>query len=121
MRYTQNGTAVASFDLAVPVPSKDRNTPPDYFTIVCWQEQAIFAGNYLAKGRQIAVEGRLSSRKYTAQDGSNRKAVEVVAAHIYFADSGSGGNAGSYNNAPAEAMGSMNAGFTEVDDDNLPF
>ena len=91
LRYTQNGVPVASFDLAVQVPSKDKNTPPDYIPIVCWQEQAEFASWYLTKGRQIVVEGRLSTRKYTGSDGKNHKVVEVKASRICFADSGQGG------------------------------
>ena len=121
IRLTQSGLPVASFDLAVNVPSKDRNTPPDYIPIVCWRERAEFTRNYLSKGRQIVVEGRLSTRKYTAQDGSNRKVMEVVADHLYFADSGNGGgNAGSPSTAPLPPTPDGN-GFTEVDDDELPF
>lgn len=91
LRYTQNGVPVASFDLAVQVPSKDKNTPPDYIPIVCWQEQAEFVSRYLTKGRQIVVEGRLSTRKYTGSDNKNHKVVEVKASRICFADSGQGG------------------------------
>ena len=78
-------------DLAVQVPSKDKNTPPDYIPIVCWQEQAEFVSRYLTKGRQIVVEGRLSTRKYTGSDNKNHKVVEVKASRICFADSGQGG------------------------------
>lgn len=87
----RTGVPVASFDLAVQVPSKDKNTPPDYIPIVCWQEQAEFVSRYLTKGRQIVVEGRLSTRKYTGSDNKNHKVVEVKASRICFADSGQGG------------------------------
>ena len=87
IRYTQSGIPVASFDLAVQVPSKDKNTLP----ITCWDKQAEFAGRYLTKGRQIVVEGRLSTRKYTGSDGNTHKVVEVNASRLYFADSGQGG------------------------------
>lgn len=100
LRYTQGGTPVASFDLAVPVPSKDKEAPPDYIPIVCWREQAEFASRFLSKGRQIVVEGRLGTRKYTGSDGKNHKVVEVTAARIYFADgkeSGGGGYGDSYS------------------------
>lgn len=79
IRYTQSGIPVASFDLAVQVPSKDKNTPPDYIPITCWDKQAEFAGRYLTKGRQIVVEGRLSTRKYTGSDEKTHKVVEVNA------------------------------------------
>lgn len=87
LRYTQGGTPVASFDLAVQVPSKERDTPPDYIPIVCWRDQAEFAAKWLAKGRQIVVEGRLSTRKYQGADGKTHKVVEVIASRLYFADS----------------------------------
>ena len=64
IRYTQSGTAVASFDLAVQVPSKNKDAAPDYIPIVCWRERAEFCGRYLSKGRQIVVEGRISTRKW---------------------------------------------------------
>lgn len=119
VRLTQSGVSVAYFDLAVNVPSKDKNTPPDWIPIVCWRETADFAGRYLTKGRQIVVEGRITTRKYTAQDGSNRKVVEVVASHIYFADSGKADGQSGAQAAPAQNDGS--GGFTEVPDDELPF
>ena len=91
IRYTQGGTPVANFDLAVQVPSKDKNTPPDYIPIVCWEKWAEFAGRYLTKGRQIVVEGRITTRKYTGNDGKTHKVVEDNASRLYFADSGQGG------------------------------
>lgn len=111
IRYTTNGTPVASFDLAVQVPSKDRNAPPDYIPIVCWRDQAEFCGRYLTKGRQIVVEGRISTRKYTGNDGKNHKVVEVTASRIYFADSNGGtGNGGS----------NQGDGFMEMPDGDMP-
>lgn len=97
IRYTQQGTPVASFDLAVQVPSKDRNAPPDYIPIVCWRERAEFVGRYLTKGRQIVVEGRISTRKYSGNDGKTHKVVEIVASNIYFADSNGGAGNGNSN------------------------
>lgn len=113
IRYTQNGTPVASFDLAVQVPSKNKDAAPDYIPIVCWRERAEFCGRYLSKGRQIVVEGRISTRKWKDEKtGQNRKAVEVVASNIYFADSNANGNSQPANND----------GFMDVPDDGqLPF
>lgn len=116
IRYTQSGTPVASFDLAVQVPSKNKDAALDYIPIVCWRERAEFCGRYLSKGRQIVVEGRISTRKWKDEKtGQNRKAVEVVASNIYFADS-NGGNA---NGNPQPAN---NDGFMDIPDDGqLPF
>ena len=120
---TQSGVLKASFDLAVPVYSKDKQVPPDYIPVVCWRHIAEFARNYLLQGRQIVVEGQLRTRTYTAQDGSKRKVLEVVAEGISFADSGNGrGNSdAALAGAPASAPTGSLDGFTDVDDDELPF
>lgn len=129
LRYTTTNKPVATFDLAVPVQSKDRNAPPDYFTIVCWNATAEFVSRYLTKGRQIVVAGRLSTRKYTGKDGNNYKVVEVVAANVYFADSKGGGNENTAPARPAEAEGAQPPSYAEItedfeeidDDEDLPF
>ena len=69
IRYTTGGTPVARFDLAVPVPSKKKDTPPDYIPVVCWDKWADFCGKYLTKGRQVVVEGRITTRKWQDNDG----------------------------------------------------
>lgn len=115
LRSTATGTSVTSFDLAVNVPSKDRETPPDYIPIVCWGQTAEFACRYLTKGRQIVVEGRISTRKWTDNDGKNRKAVEVTASRLHFADS----NKAADDGTPQQA-GNVN-NFAAGEDDDLPF
>ena len=79
IRYTQGGTPVASFDLAVQVPSKNKDAAPDYIPIVCWRERAEFCGRYLSKGRQIVVEGRISTRKW--KDEKNRTEPQSRGGH----------------------------------------
>lgn len=116
IKTTQSGKAVTSFDLAVPVPSADRNAPPDYIPVVCWDKQADFVGKYLSKGRQIVLVGEIKTRKYTDKDGKNRKAVEVVARRIFFADSKDASGADEATDAPVTPT------FQEVgNDDDLPF
>ena len=114
LRNTANGTPVTSFDLAVQVPSKDREAPPDYIPIVCWNTTAEFASRYLTKGRQIVVEGRISTRKYTDNEGKNRKVVEVTASRLFFADSNKGA-------AENETAPGSNEDFVPLCDDDLPF
>lgn len=114
IKTTSSGTFVTSFDLAVSAPGKDRNNPPDYIPIVCWDKQAEFVGRYLGKGRQIVVEGRISTRKWVDNDGKNRKAVEVTAHRIYFADSNTGGGE-SANTQPETNFEELSAGS------DLPF
>lgn len=119
IKNTQTGKAVTSFDLAVPVPSTDRNAPPDFIPIIAWEKQAELVGKYLDKGRQIVVEGRITTRKWTDKNGTNRKAVEVIATRIYFADSkdASGADATAQPSAASSAPT-----FEEIgNDEDLPF
>lgn len=113
-RSTTSGTSVTSFDLAVNVPTKKENVPADFIPIVCWDKKADFACAHLEKGRQVVVEGRISTRKYTDKDGNNRKAVEVIASNIYFADSNRTGET-------AQSAPEFPADYTDVTDDDLPF
>ncbi|MBN9504059.1 MAG: hypothetical protein BGO01_19950 [Armatimonadetes bacterium 55-13] len=84
LRTTNTGKSVCSFSLAVTKRIKPTDGSPDadFFNIVAWGNQADYVTNYLAKGRLVAVEGRLQSRKYTASDGTNREVVEIVASNV---------------------------------------
>ena len=89
-RYTQNGTPVASFSLAVDRDFKDKASGEritDWIDVVAWRQTAEFVCKYFSKGRLAVVEGRLQSRTYTDREGVKRKAVELVADNVYFADS----------------------------------
>ena len=81
LRTTNSGKSVATFSLAV-----DRTSGPDketdFFRIVCWERQAEFVSNYLTKGRMVAVDGRLHQRTWTAQDGTEKRDVEIVASSV---------------------------------------
>lgn len=121
LKMTTNGTPVTAFDLAVPVPSKDKNTPPDYIPIVCWGELAKFAERWLGKGRQIVISGRITTRKYTDKDGNNRKVVEVTAREIFFADSNNSNNQ-SQNNGAQNTPNAQPESYEEIGtEDDLPF
>ena len=84
IRTTTTGKQVADMSIAVDkrIKPQDGSATADFFRLTAWGQQAEFAGNYLGKGRLIAVEGRLQSRKYTANDGSNREVVEIVVDNI---------------------------------------
>ena len=133
LRHTQTGVAVASFTLAVDRDygtREERQT--DFIDIVAWRNTGEFAAKYFTKGQMAAVSGRLQLRDWTDTDGKKRKAAEVVASNVYFAEgkrsradgpgiSGHGdglsGPVSDYSHAWAE-----DSGFSEVDDDGeLPF
>ena len=117
LRYTTSGIAVARFDLAVNSGRKkqDGSYDVDFLTVVAWRERAEFAANHLAKGRQVLVEGRIKTRSYEDRDNNRRKATEIEAALIYFADS--------KKDTGTDQSGNFDTGdFTPVyDDEDLPF
>ena len=119
VRSTQSGMKVASYRLAVNRRKKpDGTQEADFFTCVAWDKAADFVSRYLTKGRKIAVEGRLQSRSYDAQDGTKRHVVEVMVESHEFCDSNPGS---AQSGAQAPQTAPTNDGFVEVDDDELPF
>lgn len=88
MRYTPQGVPVASFTLAVdrPFQNQQGQKETDFIDCVAWRKLGETVGNNLTKGRLAAVEGRLQIRTYDAQDGSKRRAAEVVADNVRFLD-----------------------------------
>lgn len=89
LRHTQNDIAVTSFTVAVDRSYARAGTErqTDFIDVVAWRQTAEFVCKYFSKGRLAVVEGRLQSRTYTDREGAKRKAVELVADNIYFADS----------------------------------
>lgn len=84
----QSGTKVARLRLAVNRDVKGQDgVEADFFDVTAFGKTAEFAGKFFAKGRQIAVEGRLQNRQYTGKDGNARTATQIVADRLYFADS----------------------------------
>lgn len=86
LRHTQNNIPVASFTLAVDRSfGQDKQT--DFLDIVAWRNTAEFAAKWFSKGMLVAVSGRLQTRNWEDKQGNKRKAVEVVADEVFFAES----------------------------------
>jgi single-strand DNA-binding protein len=79
VRYTDSGIPRAMFRVAV---SDRREQEPSFFTVVVWRDQAEHAAESLTKGSRVVVVGRLQQRSWTAEDGSARSTVEVVAEEL---------------------------------------
>lgn len=125
-RYTQNGTPVASFSLAVDRDFKEKASGEritDWIDVVAWRQTAEFVCKYFAKGRMAVVEGRLQSRTYTDREGVKRKAVELVADNVYFADSKTVSPPPSEGNADESALPQTpGQDYQELEDEGeLPF
>ncbi len=124
VRYTQSGTPVASFSLAVDRDFVDQATgrrPTDWIEVVAWNAKAKFAQQYFRKGQLAVVEGRLQIRDWTDKEGAKRRTAEVVADQIYFA--GAKTAPPSEGNADERSLPAQPAQeFMEQDDEGeLPF
>jgi len=111
IRNTTSGQTVASISLATNRFWKDksgqRQDQTEFHNVVLWGRLAEIAGQYLTKGQEAYIEGRLQTRKYTAKDGAERRTTEIVAENMQLGSRAQGAAsaprpAGSYN-APAAA------------------
>lgn len=134
LRTTANGISVCSFTVAVDRRFKnaqgERET--DFIPIVCWRSTAEFVARYFGKGQRIALVGSIQVRHWDDEQGKRNYMTEVIADEVYFADSKSSGNQGSYGqddyssgqtSAPAAQIPEGD-GFLPVEDDDdafLPF
>ncbi len=88
MRYTADGKSVTSFRMATThrfTTSKgEAREETDWFRVTVWGRQAEQCNQYLKKGQQAYVEGRLHAREWQAQDGQNRTSLEVTANSVVF-------------------------------------
>jgi single-strand DNA-binding protein len=127
LRHTPSGTAVCSLRLAVNTRRKDSATgewteKPNYFDITVWGNQGESCAQYLAKGRPVAVDGRLEWREWDAQDGTKRQAVEIIADSVQFLGGRTDGEGGQPQFVPAGAAAQTeNADFAAGADDDIPF
>jgi single-strand DNA-binding protein len=85
LRYTQSGTAVVSFSVAVDRRfSKEKEA--DFINVTAWQKTAEFIAQYFAKGQEILINGRLQVSSYD-KDGEKRYKTEVIAENVEFCGS----------------------------------
>lgn len=88
LKYTQSNTPVCSFTLAVEriFAKAGEQREADFIDIVTWRNTAEFVSKYFRKGQLVAVNGSLQTRSYEDRNGNRRKAVEVVADNVHFAE-----------------------------------
>ena len=108
LRTTAGNVSVATFTLAVSRPYSPQNggdTGADFISCVVWRRAAENLARYCHKGSQIAVEGRIQTRNYTAQDGTKRYVTEVLVDNLTFLGSRSDNQGGM---APQDNFGGSN-------------
>lgn len=136
VRYAPNGQAVANVTLATSESWKDKNTGEkqertEWHRVVFFGRLAEIAGEYLKKGAQVYVEGRLQTRKWQDKDGVDRYTTEIVANEMQMLGSraGAGIPNESFNQdqpygeggAPAKPAARQPAKVSEGFDDDIPF
>ncbi|MDR2513648.1 MAG: single-stranded DNA-binding protein [Christensenellaceae bacterium] len=139
LRTTQGGVSVCTLRIAVTrrFANAQGVRESDFFDVVAWRQTADFVSRYFTKGRKIAITGTLQNRSYEAKDGTKRTVTEVIADEAEFVDSrpqgerGEGGYSGGgyaeggyapqQHRAEDSANDFTGQGFTQVDDDELPF
>jgi len=129
LRQTPSGTSVCQFGVAVGRRYKDSSgewvDKASFFDVVVWGAQGENCAQYLSKGRQVVVDGRLEQRSYEAQDGSKRSRVEIIGENVIFVG-GAGETREPAFRAGAQG-GSTGAGpqddFRDIDfgGDDIPF
>lgn len=138
VRFTQGGQAVANFRIATSESWTDKATQQktektEWHRIVAWGKLAELCGEYLKKGRQCYVEGRLQTREWTDKEGKKNYTTEVVANTVQFLGGGGGGRGGDFggggggNRGPSD-QGNGGGGGAPPDDmggpppsDDIPF
>lgn len=136
LRYSQNGIAVCTFSLAtnerVQTANGEWEDRPEWHQIVCFQKTAELAANYLAKGRQALIEGKLQTQTYDDSEGIRRYRTKIIAHRIEFVG-GQGGEREGDNPKPTPGK-QPDPGFADslqdsmlpeppadVDGDDIPF
>ena len=116
VRYTKSGTAVASFSLATSEKWKDdsgeKKEKTEWHRIIAWGKLGEICGEYLKKGKQVYIEGRLQTRQWEDKDGNERQTTEVVANNMTMLGQLGGSSGGSSSDSQ---------GGTDFEDDDIPF
>ena len=138
VRYTANGSAVANVSVATAEAWKDRESGDmqertEWHRVVFFSRLAEIVGEYLKKGSQVYIEGRLQTRKWQDRDGNDKYTTEIVANEMQMlggrggASGGPGGGSGGFENAGGGSSRPSNAPSTKSEppmddfDDDIPF
>ncbi len=111
VRYTSSGKAVATFTLATSYRWRNQDgndqESTEWHRVVAWGRLGEICGEYLSKGKQVYLEGRIQSREWEDQDGNKRTTVEIVATDMIMLGTGSGQG---QRRSPEESRGRQEQG-----------
>ncbi len=134
MKYTASGAAIANITVATTESWTDKKTnekveKTEWHRVVFFRRLAEIVGEYLHKGSQVYIEGKLQTRKWQGQDGQDRYTTEIVASEMQMlggrSDDGGGGRpqggGGFRSNQPAQNAPAQPGPDNSFDDDDIPF
>ncbi|MCK5610003.1 single-stranded DNA-binding protein [Candidatus Pacearchaeota archaeon] len=138
VRYTKSGQAVASFSIATSEKwtGKDGNKEEktEWHRIVAWGKLGEICGEYLSKGKQVYLEGRLQTREWEDNNGNKKQTTEIVASNMTMLGQagGSGGSGYGGGNSSGSSRGASgpsgssssqgsSGGHDDFEDDDIPF
>lgn len=126
IRTTPTGQSVATIGMATnnfwTDKSGQKQEKTEFHTVILWGRQAEIAGQYLTKGQELFVEGRLQTREYTAKDGAQRRTTEVVGENMQLG-SRAGGSSGASSAPRSQSSTSTPAAAKNTEpmrDDEIP-
>ncbi len=126
LRYTQNGQAVANFSMATTESyakrDGEREDRTEWHRIVAWGRLAEICAEYLSKGRQVYIEGRIQTREWEDREGEKRRTTEIVAREMQMLGrrGETSGTSETYDE-PKSAASSPGDSDTPPPDDDIPF
>ncbi len=105
LRYTPSGTAVCSFSIATnrswTLDSGEKKDETEFHRIVSWNKLAEICSQFLTKGKKVFVEGRLTTRSWTGQDGAQKSVTEIIISDMILLDSRRASEEGTNTQEPA--------------------
>jgi len=129
LRSTPGGTSVCSLRVACNTRRKDASgewvDKPNYFDVTVWGAQGENCAQYLAKGRPVAVDGRLEWREWEDKEGNKRQSIDIIADSVQFlgsrGDAENGGRFTPQSDVPADTADFQTAPAGGGSDDDIPF
>ena len=126
IRYAANGSAIASISVATSERWKDKNSGEqqertEWHRIKLFGRQAELAGEYLKKGSQVYIEGRIQTSTYQDKDGNDRWSTEIVAREMTFLGGRGGSGGGDSQSASSASPPQRDSGPSGDFDDDIPF
>ncbi|MGB5157023.1 single-stranded DNA-binding protein [Desulfobacterium sp. N47] len=128
IRYTTAGVAIANFSIATSDEWKDKDSGEkkertEWHKIVAFAKLGEICGEYLSKGKQVYVEGRIQTRAWDDKDGNKKYTTEIVASDVQFLDKKDSGDSGkrNFNNNDSTYRETPGPVHHDAKDDDIPF